>query len=176
MTNFDEQSEHWVANFILNSMLRVTVEDPYRAYTFTYLRRAEMSFVEYENGRRELNLYIDNRPDRISSYLRALFYFESFVSQSYQAFEVIRKWIDQDLFKNSDNSLLNRLNIVYGRSKHSDKAIFSNQLPENATMPVWLSNEGIQTEGAKVSFEEMTKLLIDLSAMASMLSNPKVPE
>ena len=31
MTGFDDQCEDWVANFVLNSMLRVDVQAPYRA-------------------------------------------------------------------------------------------------------------------------------------------------
>lgn len=176
MTGLDDQCEHWVVNFVLNSMLRVKVEAPYRAYTFMFLRRAEMSFVEHENGRVALQQYILSDPKSITRYLRAVFHFESFVAQSYQAFEIVRKWIGQDLFQKSDGSILERLNLIYNRSKHADKAIFANQLPADATMPVWLTNDGLQADGAFLAFNDMADILKELSSIAGKLSNPELPD
>jgi len=175
MTDYDDQSEHWVANFVLNSMLNVQIQEPYRAYTFMFLRRAEMSFVEYENGRMALQQYVSSSPKSITRYLRAIFHFESFVAQSYQAFEIVRKWIGQNLFQSGDGSILDRLNLIYGRSKHADKAIFAGQLPPDATMPVWLTNIGLQAEGIALSYNEMPNILKELSTIASRLSNPELP-
>lgn len=176
MTGFDDQCEHWVANFALNSMLRVNVQAPYRAYTFMFLRRAEMSFVEHENGRVALQQYVSGDRDAITRYLRAVFHFESFVAQSYQAFEVVRKWIGQNLFQTGDGSILDRLNLIYGRSKHADKAIDAGQLPPDATMPVWLTNDGLQANGVLLTYNDMADVLKELSSIAGKLSNPELPD
>ncbi len=173
MTGFDDQCEDWVANFVLNSMLRVDVQAPYRAYTFVLLRRAEMAFVEHENARIALQQYVSGGRGAITLYLRAVFHFESFVAQSYQALEVIRKWTGEDLFENRDGSVLDRLNLIYGRSKHADKAIAAGQLPPDATMPVWLTNDGLQADSALLTYDDMADVLKELSSIAGQLSCPK---
>lgn len=174
MTGHDDQCQHWVANFILNAMLRVTVKEPYYAYTFKFLRGSEMSFYEHENGRLTLHDYISNRPDAIYSYLRAVYHFENFTAQSYQAYEIIRKWSGQNTFQSGDGSMRDRLNILYNRSKHADKAIHAGQLPTiDATMPVWLTNNGLQGEGTLLTYQEMAEILKELSKIAGKLSNPE---
>lgn len=176
MTAYDDQCEHWVANFVLNSMLRVKVNAPYRAYIFMFLRRSEMAFVEHENARLALQQYIASDPKSVTNYLRSTFYFESFVGQSYQAFEIVRKWIGQDLFTKGDGSILERLNLVYNRSKHADKAIFANQLPPDATMPIWLTNDGVQADGVLLTYGDMSNILKELTVIARKLSNPEPPK
>ena len=174
MATHNDQQAQWVANFILNSILRAKVNQPYRAYTLMFLRRAEMSFVEHENGRIALQKYIKNRPDYITYYFQAVFHFETYAAQSYQALEIIRKWSSQDLFKKGDNSTFEHLNRIYNRSKHADKNIFADQLPQDATMPVWVANNGLKTEGTTLTFGEMADILVLLSDIADKLSNPEV--
>jgi hypothetical protein len=174
LSTHDTQSRHWVANFVLNSMFRVKVAEPYRAYTFMFLRRAEMAFVEHGHGRNSLLAYIDGNRKPINHYLQATFYFESCVGQTYQAFEIIRKWSGQDLFARGDGSLLERINLVNNRSKHADKAIHSNQLPPDATMPVWLVNAGLKAEGVVLTHGDLATALRELADLAAKLSNPDV--
>jgi len=81
MSNYDDQCTHWVANFALNSMLRVTVKQPQRAFFFTFLRRAETAFYEYENARRCLLEYIEQKD--LHKVLRAVHHFESLLSQAW---------------------------------------------------------------------------------------------
>ena len=176
MTGFDDQCEYWVANFVLNSLLRVNVQAPYRAYTHVFLCRAEMSFVEHENGRVALHQYVSGERDAITRYLRAVFHFGLFAAQSYQAFEVIRKWIGQNLFRTGDGSILDRLNKIYIRSKHADKAIDAGLLPPDATAPVWLTNDGLQADGVLLTYNDMADVLKELSSIAGKLSNPETPD
>jgi len=176
MTGYNTECQHWVANFVLNSMLRVNVEEPYRAYIFMFLRRAEMSFHEHENGRRSLQnyiYYISQGKDAIDLFLRAVYHFENFMAQSYQAFQIMRKMTRKDFFAKGDGSELERLSLLHGRSKHADSAINSEQLPTDATMPVWLSNRGLCAEGVEISYKEMAEILKELSKIADKLSNPE---
>lgn len=173
MTGYNNQCEHWVANFVLNSKLRVSIENPHRAYIFMFLRRAEMSFHEHENGRQSLLNYILQGSDAIHLYLSAVYHFENLLAQSYQAYQIMRKMTGRDFFTSGDCSVLERLNLLYGRTKHPDTAINSNQIPKDATMPVWLSNSGICAEGVQISYAEMAEILKDLSKIADALSNPE---
>lgn len=40
MSEVDSQQEHWLANLILNSILRVEVLTPYRQQMYNFLRRS----------------------------------------------------------------------------------------------------------------------------------------
>ncbi|MEX0998841.1 MAG: hypothetical protein WD000_02615 [Thermodesulfobacteriota bacterium] len=178
MTRHNPQCKHWVANFALNSMLRVNVANPHRAYIFMFLRRAEMSFHEHENGRLSLQNYIyhrSQRKDAIDLFLRAVYHFENFMAQSYQAFLIMRKMTGEDFFAKGDGSVLERLSLLHGRSKHAENTINSEQLPTDATIPVWLSNGGLCAENIEISYNEMAEILKDVSTIADRLSNPEPP-
>jgi len=171
MTGYNPNYQHWVGNFILNTMLRVKIDDRSRAFRIMLLRRAEMSFHEHENGRLALQAYISNL-EAIHFYLGAIFHFENFLSQSWQAYAILCKMANQTVFSKRDGSLLQRLNELYGRSKHPETAINSGQLPKHATMPVWINNDGLCADGVQLSFEEMAEILKRLSKIAEALSNP----
>lgn len=174
MSGYNPNHQHWVGNFILNTMLRVNMDDRSRAFRIMLLRRVEMSFYEHENGRLALQAYINN-PDEIHLYLRAIFHFENFLGQSWQAYAILRKMANQDVFSKGDGSVIQRINELWGRSKHPDTAINSGQLTKHATMPVWISNYGLCAEGTQLSYEEMAEILKRLSKIADVLSNPTNP-
>ena len=76
------------------------------------------------------------------------------------------------LFVKDDGSILQRLNLLYNRSKHIESAIKSSQLPPNGTLPVWLTNEGLEATDAKLTFEEMADILSDLAKWADAVQDP----
>lgn len=42
-----EEAEHWIANFILNSMLRVSIDSKPKQYIIFFLGRSESAVREY---------------------------------------------------------------------------------------------------------------------------------
>jgi hypothetical protein len=58
-----------------------------------------------------------------------------------------------------DGSVFERLNLLYGRTKHPEKAINSGQLPPCGTLPVWLTNPGLCAVDAELTFTEMAEFL-----------------
>jgi hypothetical protein len=76
------------------------------------------------------------------------------------------------LFSPGDGSVLQRLNLLYNRSKHTDKAITAWQLPPNGTISIWLTNDGLQSMDSSLSFEEAADILADLAWWADAVQDP----
>jgi len=51
MSAYTPAQEHWVGNFVLNTMLTVNVPSPQRQFMFNFLRRAEAAFRDYGHAR-----------------------------------------------------------------------------------------------------------------------------
>lgn len=175
MSDHDGQCDQWVLNFVLNSMLRVEISQPTRPFCFTFLRRAEAAFYEYDNARKSLLGYLSGERHAVSRYLRAVLHFESFLSQAYQACLILGRIIGKKkLFDKDDGSVTQRLNTVYNKSKHADSAIANGDVPGDTTMQVWLRNTGIECADAALTYKEMVEILADLASWAGRLSNPAV--
>jgi len=166
-----EQSQHWLGNFVLNSVFRVPVAQEHKPFILTFLRRAEMALLEYEQGRVVLEEYVRKPSNHISKYFQALHHFEVTINLLYQAYELVMKKLDTKLFTKNDASPLERLNRVYNVIKHVE---FSS-IPEGNLHPVWLRNEGIFISTAYITFDELYNMLIEIGSLADKLSNPELP-
>ena len=62
--------------------------------------------------------------------------------------------------------------MLYGRTKHLEKAINSGQLPPYGALPVWLSNDGLRAVDAELSYAEMAEILTDLAKWADAAQDP----
>jgi hypothetical protein len=71
-----------------------------------------------------------------------------------------------------DGSVIQRLNLLYNRTKHLETAINSGQLPPDGTLPVWLTNDGLQAVDAELTFTELAGILTDLAKWADAAQNP----
>ena len=47
LSAIDSEQEFWLANYILNSILRVNIQSPERQRLFNFLRRSHSAFEEY---------------------------------------------------------------------------------------------------------------------------------
>lgn len=172
MTATDPQQSHWLSNFILNSMLGYPVKPPSKQYIFNFLRRAEAAFREYELARVASLDFVGSRP-AASKYMITIHHWEQFLAQSWEAYALLGKLTGKRLFEKDDGSPHNRLNRLYNRSKHTDKAIASGQLPtEEGTLGVWLTNDGLASTDDRLAFDEITEILEELSRFASKLQAP----
>lgn len=173
MSQHDSQCMDWITNYVLNTSLRVNVPQPQRAFHFMFLRRSETAFYEYDNARNCLDEYVKHK--RLYRFIRAVHHFESFLSQAWQGYEILRRLLDRRVFEKGDGSPHERLHILHCKSKHSDSAIERGEVPGDTTMPIWLTNDGIECAEATLSYEEMSEVLVELASCAAQLSNPSVP-
>jgi len=162
----------WLVSFILSSALVVQLDDATRRTLYNFLRRAEGAFREYSSARQMTMAYLANPdPNAVSEYITAIGHWETFLSQTYQAWCVLVRG-QKIFFSPGDGSTMQRLNLLYNRTKHAESAIIAEQLPLDGTLPVWLKNDGLHSIESSLTFEEIAEMLEDLAAWADAAQNP----
>ena len=91
----------------------------------------------------------------------AIGHWKQFLSQADRAWAVLVRG-EKILFVKDDGSAFQRLNLLYNRSKHLESAIKREQLPADGTLPVWLTNAGLQAVDGGLTFVEIAETLTDL--------------
>lgn len=172
ITDWQDRARGSLADFIIVSMLRVTFTESDRQYLFNIVRRVEGAIEEYANARTHLLAHLAaDDPNAVSHYLLSLMHFENCISQVAQANMLMAKWTGEKLFEDKDGSPYFRLNFLYNRSKHIYAAINSGQLPSGGTVPVWVTNDGLECEGERLGFDELVVMLDDLARTARLFTD-----
>lgn len=172
MSTYDNESDHWVANFFLNSVFRAAWKPPYNAYMYNYLRRAEAAFTEHHTARTETLAFIESGRQSTKRYTAALFHWETFLGQSWHAYRTLQKCFDVKLYKPGEGSVEERLNHLYNQMKHVESRIENKQILEGATVPVWLTNQGLVSVDSVLMFGETGEVLKDIAKWANILQAP----
>jgi hypothetical protein len=181
VSRYKESREWWVRHFFLNSMFRATVASPYRQYMLNFLRRAELSFQEYELARERTLKYLENPRNRgTGHYVAAIGHWEMFLSQAWHTY-LLFSYIDgrngKDIFKLGDGTEEERLNFLYNRSKHAESTINGDFYPKESTLCIWLYNDGLKvtsdlkTDG-HLTFLEMFGMLQEFAKWADLVEDP----
>jgi hypothetical protein len=172
MSDASPKQGHWLRMFILNTGLRVTIDDDTRRSLYNFLRRTEAAFREYEAARRLTMAHLANpNPDAVSEYIEAIGHWEQFLSQADRARAVLVRG-EKILFVKDDGSVFQRLNFLYNVTKHLESAIKAGQLPPDGTLPVWLTNDGLQAVDEELTFAEISAILTDLAKWADAAQDP----
>jgi hypothetical protein len=161
-------AESWDRNFILNSIFRINIDSKFKPFMFGIIRRVHMAFFEYQDGRKALLEYLGGHRDRISTYFRALYHFELVTMLLYQAYEYERKVSEKNRFEENDGSPLERLHKIYTESKHPGTP---SEIAEGYLYTVWLTNSGIASKSAVLSWEELADLARKEGKIADNISN-----
>jgi hypothetical protein len=77
-------------------------------------------------------------------------------------------------FVRDDRSEVDRLQKLYVDSKHMDRMIDGGKIPTEATAAVWITNHGLESSRAALSFEELIEMLLDMSRFAEKLSKLEI--
>jgi hypothetical protein len=171
-----EERDGWLGNFILASWMHVTLDDATRRAWFNFLRRVQGAFRAYEAARETTSGYLAgaaSNPDAVSGYFVAIGHWEVFLSQAFQALEVLVRG-KPILYKGGDGSAIERLADLYNRSKHiagvikAQKSLF----PPDGTLPVWLANDGLRMMRGSLSFVEIGEILEGLAIWANAVQYP----
>ena len=169
--DLSELQERWLVSFILSSFV-VQLDDATRRTFYNFLRRVEGAFREYSSARQMTMAHLANpNPDAVSQYIIAIGHWEVFLSHVYQAWCLLARG-QKILFTPGDGSIMQRLNLLYNRTKHAEKAITAEQLPPDGTLPVWLKNDGLHSVESRLTFDEIAKMLEDLAVWADAAQNP----
>ncbi|MEX1102327.1 MAG: hypothetical protein WD739_10920 [Actinomycetota bacterium] len=179
MSDHDTQSGHWLVNYVLSSILRGSFRPPQNAIVYNFLRRAEGAFSEHANAREQTLQFLDSGRQSVSLYSTALRHWEFFLSQAWQGIELLRRFPEENftapypVFQQRDGSVEQRLNALYNSMKHVESRIVAGQIPEGATTPVWLANEGIRTTDEILTFEDTGVILRDLAEYSDLVVDPR---
>jgi len=173
MTDYDPQSGHWVQNYLLNTIFRGRYPDPHHQIAMAYMRRAEAVYQEYALARDSVLSYLSGPREAVSKYFSSVYHFELFISQAYQAYMLMRHLLaNSSLYENGDGSEFDRLNKLYNYIKHCDSKLCNGNFPENATMSIWLTNEGIHCMDAALKYSEIVEVLEDIANGANRFGDP----
>lgn len=162
--------------FILNMILRANISNPCRQYFFNFIRRVGNALFEHENARLALEDYLLlDRRDTFVKYFLAIHHFEVCISQAYQACELMRSFGKSfgkgNIYKKDDGSVLDKLNKIYNDSKHAEGIIRKGSLNEDYTIPMWITNEGLESPRAFLSFQELKEVLLEESSIANKIAD-----
>jgi hypothetical protein len=168
---------NWIGAFVLTRTLTAPLPPKTREYAFNFVRRAEGAFFAYQQARTALSEYIQTPRNVISPYFRALLNFEVCIAQSCQGMELLATSSGKSApwRKKNDNSELGRLYRLYIDSKHMDEMIDGGKLPAEATAAIWITNIGLESQRAAVTFDELLEVLRHIGEVADQLSTLTEP-
>lgn len=169
---FAGEAEHWIANFFLNTTFRGKFAQPFQTYVFNFLRRGRQAFVEHALARELTFEFLQQNRQSASKYIDALFHWESFVGQSWHAYQLLAKPLKIKIFEKGDGSQSERLNGIYNAMKHVESRIENGQILDGATVPVWLENEGLRSTDCSFSFSETGEALAEIGKWGNALMDP----
>ncbi len=143
------------------------------AYAYNFLRRVQYAFSEHHLARESTLRFLSAGGQSPRPYVDALFHWECFLGQAWHAYALLITAWEGKAFDKGDGSVEQRLNALYNQMKHVDSRIDNNQMIPGATVPVWLTNTGLQSVDAALSYAETGEVLKDLAKYANALMNPK---
>jgi hypothetical protein len=166
-------NESWIGAFVLTRAFTAPLPQKNRAYAFNFVRRAEGAFSAYRQARTALIEYLQTPRNVISPYFRALLNFEVCIAQCCQGYELLATASGErppQWKKKNDQSEAGRLYKLFIDSKHMDEMIDGGKLPTEATAAIWITNIGLESNRAVVTFEELFEALRHMGELADQLS------
>ena len=162
----------WLGRFLLTALFQQQLSGTERAYRFNFLRRIEGAAAAYESARAALLEYLNTPRSTISPYFQALLEFEVCISQLYQGLELLRKATGKNFFKSGDGSVGERLYRVYGDSHHMEERILNGHIPPEATSALWITNFGLESSNASLTFVELRDCLAMAMCSCDVITTP----
>jgi hypothetical protein len=175
MTSADDQQEHWLSNYLLNSVLRGSLPSPARQQIYNFLRRSHSAFADYELARIKTEQYLADR-ERIRAYIAAVGHWEDFLGHVWQANEFLTKALSPEakrpMFQPGDGSVNQRLHALHTRAKHAAEAIMRGEFLGETPLCVWLTNDGLKSTDSWLTYREAAEELQSLAAWAKVVEDP----
>jgi hypothetical protein len=171
-----EAAEHWLANHLLNAILRSRYSDHVRALVIGFLRRASAAFSAYHKARELTLTFVEERgkgKQPIRLYYDAIDAWEQFALQINMATDLF-KHLNSNIgaFAKNDGSPEQRLYDIANQVKHTAGCLASGQCTDKDTVPLWLSNAGLNSFGIAVSYAEAAGVMSAIARLAERLQDP----
>ncbi len=180
LSEIGDETHVWIRNYMLSTATGLASPDwAGRPLYYNFLRKTQGALGEYSLARRGTLRFLDAR-DLYTVYIDAINHWESTLSLAWQASclfvtnPLVRNTKQKlKIFDTRDDSPFERLDCLYGRTKHIEKAVRTDgQMPDLGTLPVWLTNDGLKATDKLLTFAELAKILTDLAARADALQDP----
>lgn len=173
MSTHHKESSYWLANLFLSSVFRSNFDPPLNAYIFNYLRRAQAAFTAHSLARSATIAFVESGSQSPNRYADAILQWEIFLGQAWHGFALLRKAFNlPKIFEPGDGSVFERLNHFYNAMKHVESRIENGQMLPEATVPVWLSDDGLVSTDAKFSYSETAEVLREVAKWAEIFGDP----
>lgn len=171
--------EHWLADYFLNTVLDQRFEIGYHQLAHGIIRRAQNSFLAFHEARDRTALFLSSTTlakPQIRHYFDAVDRWESFVLQVAMAVDLLVAFQDvRRVFTKSDGSPDERIYTMANQVKHHASCIASKQAPADHTVPLWLSNKGLNSFDCFVAYDDAARSLHELATIAEKLKCPVAP-
>jgi hypothetical protein len=171
-----DEPPNYLGAFVLNSLFAVDWKDPIGRLILMFGRRVEHAIREYRSARELLAGFVERLPQTNEHFLRAMraaTHFEQCIGAVCQASGLLDRIAvllppDQP-FPPDDRR--RRLRLIWNRAKHFDEDLADKETPSaELTAPVWLTNTGIESTKASVSYAELHSALAALLSVLKLLS------
>lgn len=165
-----EEPKNYLGSLFLNNLFAAQYPDPMKRLTVMFGRRADNAVREYRAGWQLLLSYLQRLPQGNNHFLvalRATTHFEQCIGSASQAAALLDRLIDvanaRDPSEPPDSrDRERRLKLIWNRAKHFDEDIVDPKVAaEDITAPVWLTNIGISSEKATVTWVELYSVLTE---------------
>ena len=173
------EASHWLANHFLNSVFRGAFNNKYRQYAVNQTFRAQVAFADYHEARAlTAEFLIKGKPDNpaIHTYFRAVARWESCLLNLQIFIDVMNKMkLDlkgERVFNENDGTLEERAYEIANKVKHWGSDVYKNKHKEEDTIPMWLTNAGLETRSHVITFYELASLVSEIASVADELQDP----
>lgn len=162
--------------FILNSIFTNCYNNDGIPFMFFYLRRAEAAYREFHFSRIVLLRYLEVKRENFSLYFETLFHIETCIAQLWQAILQFNSLISkatgkkERIYKKGESSYYERINLLYNASRYAGE----DNIPDKATIPVWITNTGVEGKNAVVSYDELFSALNEVIDFATRVAYRKM--
>jgi hypothetical protein len=174
LPEFDD-SPSWLGNHFVSSLLGSRFDHGMRQLVLGYLRRASGALATYKRAGNLTRTFLQERGEGrtpVAQYYAAVNAWEEFVLHLTMALDLLRHInAGKGLFQKNDGSPEQRLYTLANHIKHIDSCIASGQCTETDTLPLWLSNEGLESFGITVTYGESAAVLTNIALLADSLQD-----
>lgn len=180
LTSAHPEASHWLANHFLNSVFSAGYKNKYRQYAVNLIYRAQVAFADYHEARALTEEFLakgtPNSP-ATRTYFRAISRWESCLLNLQIFMDVMNKmkkdFGDDPVFKDGDGTPEQRAYGIANMIKHWGTEIFAERHDGGDTVPVWLTNSGLQTRTLALSYLELAGLLSEVASVANQMQDAK---
>ena len=161
----------WLTNHLLNSIYGRKFGEAWRARFVVLAFRNSTALAAYERARLSCQAFIDKSVDGHPAtrfYFDAIANWEMAILNLHHAVDVFRKLEGVSFEGDTDSA---NFREIANRIKHCAEDIQGGKHGE-LTIPMWMTNNGLKTRTAEVSFEALAESIVSIAKILDELQNP----